>query len=98
MTHHCHAKLCTVRTSPRMFMCRVHWFSLPDRMQGMVWKVYKAGQEVRKDPSEHYLQVTSLIVDWLYNKEYGSEESRAEAQNKYNLWVRRNGYGEFALA
>jgi hypothetical protein len=48
-----------------MFMCRVHWYMLPKAMRDMVWMLYVPGQEVRKDPSEAYLDHTKQCIEYI---------------------------------
>lgn len=67
--HTCHARGCDKLVPPSMFMCRRHWFMLPRHMQDEVWEVYVPGQEIRMDPTEEYIEVTTRIIDWLATKE-----------------------------
>lgn len=41
-------------------MCLPHWRMVPKDMQDAVWANYKRGQEVRKDPTEEYLDITRM--------------------------------------
>jgi hypothetical protein len=70
--HTCHAKSCTVEVPPAMFMCKPHWYRLPRTMRRAVWVAYVPGQEVRKDPSAHYLQVARTAIDYLARLEEAS--------------------------
>lgn len=65
MPHYCHAKQCTTRVPPAMFMCRKHWYMLPKATRDAVWAVYVEGQETRMDPTMEYLEVTSKAIAWL---------------------------------
>lgn len=65
MSHYCHARGCTKMVAPKLFMCVRHWEMLPQRMQRAVWRTYTPGQEVRKDPSKEYLEVTREAIMWL---------------------------------
>lgn len=67
--HHCHAIGCEVETNPKMFMCRKHWYKLPKATRDGVWRVYRRGQEIDKEPSEEYIFVTSEARRWLHEKE-----------------------------
>lgn len=52
MSHHCHARNCTVATSPVMLMCGRHWYMVPRVLRVAVWSNYRAGQCDDKRPSE----------------------------------------------
>lgn len=58
MTHHCHADGCSTPVPPKMFMCLRHWRMVPRALQAAVWAAYRPGQEITKDPSREYLEVT----------------------------------------
>jgi hypothetical protein len=60
--HVCHAYGCTVAVSPRMFMCRTHWCSVRPVLRRAIWREYKEGQEIRKDPTLRYLAVQQRAV------------------------------------
>jgi len=70
--HTCHARGCDRAVPPKMFMCKGHWFNLPKPMRDAIWAVYVPGQEVRKDPSGEYMEVTQAAIDWLAAKESAS--------------------------
>lgn len=76
MNHTCHAHGCTVRISPRLLACRAHWFALRPALQRAIWKEYKFGQEVRKDPSPRYMAVQRLAVAELAFKPNDEEAAR----------------------
>lgn len=86
MNHTCHAMGCGKPVPPRMFMCRQHWFSLSATMRNLVWSVYVPGQELRRDPSAEYLEVTNLIIQWLAHK----EQKQVEEQDK--VWLQLSDY------
>jgi hypothetical protein len=62
MTHTCHAPGCKQLVPPRMFMCRLHWFALPQKIRDAIWREYRPGQELDKDPSLRYLAVQRLAL------------------------------------
>lgn len=62
MSHTCHAHGCDVPILPRQFMCRKHWFMLRKPMQRAIWREYREGQEVDKNPSLRYLAVQQRAV------------------------------------
>lgn len=45
-----------------MFMCLTHWRKVPKTSQRAVWSAYVEGQEVRKDPTREYLDVTTRAI------------------------------------
>ena len=63
--HTCHACGCDRAVPPRMFMCKRHWFMLPESTRDAVWATYRPGQEITKDPSEEYMDVTTRAIAWL---------------------------------
>lgn len=65
MAHICHATGCKVAVPPRMFMCRSHWLSLPEPLRHAIWRTYRRGQEVRKDPSPEYLAAARAAIEYL---------------------------------
>lgn len=62
MSHHCHAIGCTKSVPPKLLMCAPHWRAVPGALQRMIWKTYRTGQEVTKDPSPAYLLAQSHVV------------------------------------
>lgn len=60
--HECHAHGCTVSVPPRMLMCRRHWRRVPKPIQRAIWREYRRGQEIDKNPSAAYLAVQRLAV------------------------------------
>ena len=62
MSHHCHAAGCTVKTPPKLLMCRRHWYMVPAPLRALVWKHYRAGQERDKRPSKEYLAVAFQAI------------------------------------
>lgn len=45
-----------------MFMCGPHWRKLPKKFKDAIWREYRAGQEIRKDPTPAYLAVQQLAI------------------------------------
>lgn len=79
MAHTCHAKGCDKEVPPKMFMCKRHWYMLPKDKQRAIWREYQEGQEVRKNPTEEYLEVARDAIDWLYAKEQELAQKKADA-------------------
>lgn len=69
MAHTCHATGCERSVPPAMFMCRVHWFSLPKRLRDAVWRTYRDGQEADKQPSHAYCEAATAAVIFIAQKE-----------------------------
>jgi hypothetical protein len=69
MRHTCHARGCTTAVPPRMFMCRRHWRMVPRALQAEIWAEYVPGQEIRKDPTEEYLEVADRAIQAVAQKE-----------------------------
>ncbi len=67
--HTCHAKCCTKKVPPAMFMCRSHWYMLPWQYRAEILTTYVRGQEDRMDPSPEYLEVAQEAIDWLAHRE-----------------------------
>lgn len=62
MSHTCHAHGCKTPVPPRMFMCRPHWRALRPALQRAIWREYREGQEVDKQPSFRYLAIQQLAI------------------------------------
>jgi hypothetical protein len=45
-----------------MLFCYPHWKALDRRIQDAVWREFRAGQEVDKDPSLRYLAVQQYAI------------------------------------
>lgn len=56
------AQDCPKRVPPRLLFCGAHWKLVPKKLQALVWRVYKDGQEIRKDPTREYLWVQRTCV------------------------------------
>ena len=67
--HECHATGCTVEVPERMLMCAPHWRLVPRQLQRAVWAAYVEGQEIRKDPSEAYMEAQRAAVEAVAARE-----------------------------
>ena len=56
MAHTCHALGCMVEVPERTFMHREHLFMVPKTLRDAIWRHYRPGQEVTKDPSKAYIE------------------------------------------
>lgn len=63
--HACHWPGCDRKVPPAMWGCRQHWYKLPLALRNKVWRTYRPGQEVSKDPSADYLAVAREVQDWI---------------------------------
>mgnify|MGYP000482234381 CR=1 FL=1 len=63
--HTCHAVGCRVVVAPKLLFCLRHWRLVPKAMQRRVWAAYVPGQEVRKDPTQAYLDVQREVVAYV---------------------------------
>lgn len=63
--HACHWPGCETKVPPAMWGCRTHWFRLPARLRARIWRAYRPGQEITKDPSAEYLAVASEVQAWI---------------------------------
>lgn len=68
MSHTCHAPNCPVEVPPKMFMCKPHWMALRPSLRDAIWKTYRPGQEITKDPSPEYLTAARKAIDYLTAK------------------------------
>lgn len=63
--HECHWPGCNEQVPPALWGCRKHWYSLPAYLRTKVWAAYKIGQEVKMNPSEHYIKVMHEVEEWI---------------------------------
>lgn len=53
-----------------MFMCRQHWFMLPESMRDAVWAAYTPGQENNLGRvTAEYLDVTMRCIEYVAEQE-----------------------------
>ena len=69
MSHTCHALGCTVEVPERIFMHREHWFMVPKPLRDAIWRHYRPGQEVTKDPSKAYVAAGTAAIAAVALKE-----------------------------
>lgn len=65
MSHLCHWPGCGKPCPPARWGCSSCWFKLPKFLRDAVWKHYRAGQEISKDPSNKYVIVARLVQLWI---------------------------------
>ena len=61
--HLCHARGCRVAVPPKLLMCLRHWRMVPKALQAEVWRTYRPGQEIDKDPSAEYMVAQRAAID-----------------------------------
>lgn len=83
MAHTCHAHGCQRRIAAKLFMCSPHWFTLEERLRQAIWREYRPGQEIDKDPSNRYLAVQQYAIGSLAFKPH--DEAAALAAAPYLL-------------
>ena len=69
MTHTCHWPGCTKEAPPKLWGCRSHWFKLPKRIRDEIWRTYRPGQEIDKNPSESYIAAAKAAQAWIRDKD-----------------------------
>ncbi len=67
--HHCHAVGCTVAVPPKMHMCLTHWRMVPKLVQDLIWRHYRPGQEIDKQPSADYIATAFVSISCVAMKE-----------------------------
>lgn len=68
MSHHCHWPTCNKEVPPSMWGCAKHWFTLPKPLRDKIWRTYRAGQEISKDPSDEYMEAAMEVQAWIAQK------------------------------
>lgn len=71
MPHTCHWPGCPVPVPPKLWGCKTHWFRLPKALRDQIWASYVPGQEIRKDPSDAYLEAALAVERWIRDQERG---------------------------
>ena len=69
MPHHCHAVDCEESVPPKMHMCLKHWRMVPKAVQDLIWKHYRSGQEIDKQPSIDYIATAFVSVSCVALKD-----------------------------
>ncbi len=69
MSHHCHARGCTVEVKPEMLMCLRHWRMVPRAIQRAVWAAYRPGQCDDKSPSDAWMRAADAAIGAVASKE-----------------------------
>lgn len=69
MEHRCHAVECDVLVPPKMHMCLAHWRMVPKAVQDLIWKHYRVGQEIDKQPTLEYIATAFVSASCVALKE-----------------------------
>jgi hypothetical protein len=65
IAHYCHVSGCKIQVAPKYLMCMGHWRRVPADLQRAVWRTYRPGQEVTKDPSPEYLAAAKAACEFI---------------------------------
>ena len=60
--HICHATGCGKPVPPKLLFCLKHWRLTPKKIQLLVWRHYRPGQEIDKRPTLAYLDVMKQAI------------------------------------
>lgn len=71
MAHLCHWRGCKTPVPPKLWGCKQHWFRLPKFLRDRIWATYVPGQEIRKDPTQEYLDAADQVDAWI--REHGEK-------------------------
>lgn len=87
MTHTCHAIGCKAEVPPKLFMCLKHWRMVPKVGQDDIWKHYRIGQEIRKDPTSEYIKAAQRAQAFVLMKEkgLGLEDAARQVLAQYGI-------------
>ena len=82
MKHTCHWPGCDVEVPPKMWGCKKHWFTLPKILRDAIWRTYRPGQEVDKNPSEDYLHEADRVQLWCHGYNAGVRAQTRQLQDE----------------
>lgn len=72
--HFCHWPNCPIEVPPKLWGCRTHWFRLPMSLRARIWRTYRPGQEIDKQPSAEYLAAAKAVREWIAATEKGARD------------------------
>ncbi len=61
--HRCHARGCDVPVAPKLLFCLRHWRMCPASLQRAVWRHYRKGQEIDKQPTRAYMEAQRAAIE-----------------------------------
>lgn len=76
MRHTCHARRCETPVPPRLFMCRRHWFMVPEPLRAEIKAEYRPPQCKTKRPSRAWVTAAIAAVRAVDEREHGTERGR----------------------
>lgn len=95
MSHTCHAPGCNRLVPAKMFMCKPHWYSLPNKIRDAIWNEYERGQEISKRPSLRYLAVQRLACAYsVFKKDAADSIPYLLDAEKYRRQAIEAGLGD----
>lgn len=66
--HHCHWPDCKRVVPPKLWGCKPHWFALPKEIRDRIWRAYRPGQEITKNPSPAYREAARAAREFAKAK------------------------------
>lgn len=63
--HACHWPGCNKSVPAARWGCRAHWYMLPQHLRTRIWRAYRPGQEISKQPSQAYIEVAREVQEWI---------------------------------
>ncbi len=70
MKHTCHARGCSAEVSPKLFMCRRHWFMVPEPLRAEVLRHFQPSQVQSKRPTQAWLTAARKAIDAVHLGEH----------------------------
>lgn len=70
MRHMCHWPSCRRIIPVKLFMCTPHWKQLPQVHRDAIFKAYRVGQEIDKNPSREYVTAARSAQEWARDQEF----------------------------
>lgn len=87
-SHTCHWPGCQAIVKPQFWGCFPHWNELPAWARSMIWASYTPGQEIKKNPSQGYIEVIERVYIWIMATESWKATEYFVRQGNYkNLGV-----------
>lgn len=101
--HKCHWPGCGASVAPALWGCKTHWMMLPKEIRDRIWKTYKPGQEVKKNPTWEYLKAAGAAEAWIVKNHPPaglrvSKTTTTEPDEKSKLSTRTTGKGSGRVA
>lgn len=81
VAHKCHACECEVEVPPNKLFCSVHWRLTPTRLQRQIYRYYRPGQEILKNPTFQYLMTMQLCIAYVAKHEGKDKQADLAYEN-----------------